>query len=167
MNFTLIGMPGSGKSCLGRILARKLNMVLVDTDKLIEKKYGMKLQALIDEVGVDKFRQLEQQTLCEVEGDNLIISTGGSAVYSDIGMEHLRSVSQVIYLYCSCETVIERIGDYSKRGIVLKPGQTIRDLFDERTPLYERYSHHCLNCDGKAFGRYQANAIKLLQSLMK
>ena len=165
MNFTLIGMPGSGKSCLGRALSSKLKMKLVDTDKLIEKKHGKKLQVLIDELGVDKFRQLEEEVLCEVEGDDLIISTGGSAVYSKAGMEHLKSIGKVIYLYCSYETILERIGDFSKRGIVLKPGQTIKGLFEERTPMYESYSDYKLNCDGKAFGKYQSNAIKLVESL--
>ena len=165
MNFTLIGMPGSGKSCLGRSLSTKLKMKLVDTDKLIEKKHGKKLQVLIDELGVEKFRQLEEEVLCEVEGDNLIVSTGGSAVYSKAGMEHLKSIGKVIYLYCSYETIMERIGDFSKRGIVLKPGQTMKGLFEERTPMYEEYSDYTLNCDGRAFGKYQNNAIKLLESL--
>ena len=164
MNFTLIGMPGSGKSCLGRILSRKLKMQLVDTDKLIENKHGKKLQSLIDELGVEKFRQLEEEVLCEVEGDNLIISTGGSAVYSKRGMEHLKSIGKVLYLYFSYETILERIGDFSKRGIVLKPGQTIKGLYEERTPMYEDYSDYTLDCDGRAFGKYQKNAIELISS---
>ncbi len=167
MNFTLIGMPGSGKSCLGRILASKLKMKLVDTDKLIEKKHGKKLQTLIDELGVQKFRAIEEEVLSEIEGDNLMISTGGSAVYSHKGMMHLKSISKVLYLYCSYETILDRLGDFSKRGIVLKPGQTIKGLYFERTPLYKKYSDYTLNCNGKAYSRYQANAIGLLSTLIK
>ena len=167
MNFTLIGMPGSGKSCLGKILARKLKLTLIDTDKLIEKNTGKKLQELLDEVGVEGFRKIEAETISSIEGDGLVISTGGSAVYSSSAMKHLRRISKVVYLYCGYETVLERIGDYSKRGIVLKEGQTIKDLFDERAPLYERYSHNKINCDGKAFGKYQRSLLALCEKLSK
>jgi shikimate kinase len=136
MVITFIGMPGCGKSCMGRAVAGKLKMKLIDSDKLIEKRYGKKLQELIDELGVEEFRRLEEETLLSIEGDNLIISTGGSAVYSDAGMNHMKELGKVFYLFCSCDTVIERICDFSKRGIVLKPGQTIKDLYNERAPLY-------------------------------
>lgn len=160
MVITFIGMPGCGKSCMGRAMAGKLKMKLIDSDKLIEKRYGKKLQELIDELGVDEFRRIEQETLLSIEGDNLIISTGGSAVYSDAGMMHLKKLGKIFYLFCSYETVKERIGDFSKRGIVLKPGQTIKDLFDERAPLYKKYADVTILCDGSAFPQYQSAVIR-------
>ena len=160
MVITLIGMPGCGKSCMGRAIAGKLKMKLIDSDRLIERRYEKKLQELIDELGVEEFRRIEEETLLSIEGDNLIISTGGSAVYSDAGMSHLKKIGKIFYLFCSYETVKERIGDFSKRGIVLKPGQTIKDLFDERAPLYKKYADVTILCDGNAYPQYQSAVMR-------
>lgn len=160
MVITFIGMPGSGKSCMGRAMSGKLKMKLIDADKLIEKRYGKKLQELIDDIGVEEFRKIEEETLLSINGDNIIVSTGGSAVYSDAGMKHLKSIGKIFYLFCSCDTVKKRIGDYSKRGIVLKPGQTIDDLYNERAPLYKRYADVTILCDGDAFSQYQNAVIR-------
>lgn len=162
MVITLIGMPGCGKSCMGRALAGKLKMKLIDSDRLIEKRQGKKLQELIDELGVDAFRKIEEETICSIEGDNLIVSTGGSAVYSDAAMKHMKSIGKIIYLYCSFETVKTRVGDFSKRGVVLREGQTLRDLYDERVPLYRQYADATILCDGNAFPQYQSAAIRLI-----
>ena len=160
MVITFVGMPGCGKSCMGRAMSGKLKMKLIDSDKLIEKRYGKKLQELIDELGVVEFRRIEEEVLLSIEGDNLIISTGGSAVYSEAGMNHLKELGKIFYLFCSYETVRERIGDFSKRGIVLKPGQTIKDLFDERAPLYKKYADVTILCDGNAYPQYQSAVIR-------
>ena len=98
MVITFVGMPGCGKSCMGRAIAGKLKMKLIDSDKLIEKRLGKKLQELIDELGVEEFRKIEEETLLSIEGDNLIISTGGSAIYSEAGMDHLKKIGKVFYL---------------------------------------------------------------------
>ena len=95
MVITFIGMPGCGKSCMGRAMAGKLKMKLIDSDKLIEKRYGKKLQELIDELGVVEFRRIEEEVILSIEGDNLIISTGGSAVYSEAGMKHLKELGKI------------------------------------------------------------------------
>ena len=166
MVFTFIGMPGSGKSCMGRAMAGKLKMKLIDSDKLIEKRCGKKLQELIDELGVEEFRRIEEETLLSISGDNLIISTGGSAVYSDAGMRHLKELGKVFYLFCSCDTVKKRIGDFSKRGIVLKPGQTIIDLYNERAPLYKKYADVTILCDGDAYPQYQSAVIRAAKRYM-
>ena len=166
MVITFVGMPGCGKSCMGRAIAGKLKMKLIDSDKLIERRYGKKLQELIDELGVQEFRRIEEETLMSIEGDNLIISTGGSAIYSDAGMNHLKKIGKVFYLFCSYETVLDRIGDYSKRGIVLKDGQTIRDLYNERAPLYKKYADVTILCDGKAFPQYQGAVIRYAKRYM-
>ena len=160
MVITFIGMPGSGKSCMGRAMAGKLKMKLIDSDKLIEKRCGKKLQELIDELGIEEFRRIEEETLLSITGDNMIISTGGSAVYSDAGMRHLKELGKVFYLFCSCDTVKKRIGDFSKRGIVLKPGQTIQDLYNERAPLYKKYADVTILCDGEAYPQYHSAVIR-------
>ena len=141
-------------------------MKLIDVDKIIETKYGAKLQDIIDEVGVEEFRKREEEALLSIEDTDGIVSTGGSAIYSKKGMEYLRNKGIVIYLYCSYKTIEERVGDFSKRGIVLKPGQTLQGLYDERVPMYELYSHERVSCDGKAYPKYQAQAIKLIESYL-
>lgn len=165
--FILVGMPGAGKSCMGRILSSKLNMKLVDTDKLIEQKTGKPLQTLINELGVDAFRKIEEEVLLEVDEDNAIVSTGGSAVYSDKAMRRFNEKGVVIYLYCSYETIKERIGDFSKRGVVLKPGQDLKGLFDERHPLYKKYAGITVFCDGNAYASYQRDVIRAIKRCIK
>lgn len=163
MIFTLVGMPGSGKSCMGRALASKMKIKLIDSDKLIEKNYGKKLQTLIDEIGVDEFRRIEEETLLSINSaEDAILSTGGSAIYSTKAMEYLKTKGKIMYLYCSFQTIEERIGDYSARGIVFKPGQDLYGLYLERVPLYERFADLTVFCDGSAYPKYQAAAIKMI-----
>ena len=162
MIFTLIGMPGSGKSCMGKAVSSKMKLPLIDSDKMIEQRIGMKLQEFIDTHGVDEFRKIEEEVLLSISSDdynNAILSTGGSAVYSSFGMNHLKEQGVVIYLYCSCDTILERVDNFQSRGIVLKPGQTLADLYDERTPLYESYADITVSCDGKAYSKYQKALI--------
>ena len=162
MIFTLIGMPGSGKSCMGKAVSSKMKLPLIDSDKMIEQRIGMKLQEFIDTHGVDEFRKIEEEVLLSISSDdynNAILSTGGSAVYSSLGMNQLKEQGVVIYLYCSCDTILERVDNFQSRGIVLKPGQTLSDLYDERTPLYESYADITVSCDGKAYPKYQKALI--------
>lgn len=165
MIFTLIGMPSSGKSCMGRTLARKLKLPLIDSDKLIEKQFGKRLQTILDELGVDEFRRVEEEILLSLrspEDKHLILSTGGSAVYSKKAMNYLRTQGKVIYLYCSLPTIIERIKNPDDRGIVLKPGQTLSDLYYERVPLYEAAADITVSCDGNAYPRYQRELMAIV-----
>ena len=163
MIFTLIGMPGCGKSCMGRAISGKVKMKLIDSDKLIEQRTGKKLQAIIDEVGIEGFRQIEEETLLSITDDNVIISTGGSAVYSEKAMKYLASKGKIIYLYCSYNTIKARLGDFSNRGVVLKPGQTLADLYAERAPLYSKYATITIFCDGRAFPKYQGAVIRAIK----
>lgn len=163
MTFTLIGMPASGKSCIGRAIANKLKLKNVDSDRLIEKRVGRPLQTIINEDGLDAFEKIEEEVLLSIEDENLIISTGGSAVYYDRAMRHLKSLGPVIYLYASFETIRRRLGDFSARGVVLKPGQTLRDLYNERVRLYVKYADITINCDGNAYPRYQAELIEAIR----
>ncbi len=163
MTFTLIGMPGAGKTCLGRAISGKLKMRVIDTDKYIEKQTGKKLHEIISESGLDGFKELEEKLLLEIDTDNVILSTGGSAVYYPKAMEHFKSMGKVIYLYVGIDILKARLGDFSKRGIAMKPGQTIEDLYEERCKLYEKYADITINCNGSAYPKYQAEAIKAIQ----
>lgn len=163
MNVILIGMPASGKSCMGRSLSKILKMKNLDTDRLIEQKTGRLLQNIINEDGLDEFKRIEEEVLCSVSGDNLIISTGGSAVYYEKAMNHFKKIGMVVYLYAGLDTIVKRLGDFSKRGIALKEGQTIEDLYNERCRLYEQYADITVNCDGTAYAKHRDDAVKAIR----
>ena len=137
-NITLIGMPASGKSSVGIVLAKRLGKKFVDTDIVIQERYGKLLKELIKEYGDDGFRKIEDEV-------NAFISPGGSVVYGTKAMEHLKEISVVIYLELSYTAIKSRLGDLRERGITLKEGQTLKDLYLERTPLYEKYADITVN----------------------
>ena len=167
MTITLIGMPAAGKSCMGRHLSKKLKMRVIDGDRLIEQVTGRKLQDIINEDGLDAFKAIEERVLLSIDEDNVIIAPGGSAVYYPSVMEYFKSRGIVVYLYASPETIIERLGDFSRRGVALKPGQTINDLYLERAPLLEKYSDVTVKCEANAFPRYHAEALDKITNLLK
>lgn len=167
MTFTLIGMPGVGKSCMGKILAKKLHLKHIDGDKLIVKKTGKKLQEIIDTEGLDAFKEIERQTLLSINEKNAIITPGGSAIYYDDVMAHFRSLGKIVYLYAGIPVITERLGDFSSRGVVLQSGKTIKDMFDERIPLLEKYADIKINCNGNSFSKYQHIAIEKLRELIE
>lgn len=168
MTFVLVGMPGSGKSCMSRAVGPKLKIKTLDADRVIESIHGgKKLHELINEYGVDGFRKIEEEALLSINEDNIILATGGSAIYYEKAMEHLKSLGKVIYLYISFETMLERIGDYRKRGIVIRPDQTIHDLYEERARLYEKYADITVNCDGRAYGQYKADLANVIRKCLK
>ena len=167
MTFVLVGMPGSGKSCMSRAVGPKLKIKTLDADRVIESKHGKKLHELINEYGVDGFRKIEEEALLSINEDNVILATGGSAIYYENAMNHLKSLGKIIYLYVGFETMLERIGDYRKRGIVIRPDQTIRDLYDERARLYEKYADITVNCDGKAYSKYKADLAKVISDCLE
>ena len=167
MNVTLIGMPGAGKSCMGKMLAKQLGMRFIDGDKLIEKTVGKRLCEIISESGVEGFKKIEREILLSINGDGLIISPGGSAVYYPEVMENFKEQGIVVYLYVSPKTFITRIGDYSERGIAMKEGQSLDDLFNERAPLFEKYADLTVSCDGTAFARYKAILLGEVRKLIE
>lgn len=148
MNIVLIGMPGCGKSTVGVVLAKALGMDFLDSDLLIQRSQGMRLHQIIEQVGDDGFRQIENRVNAEIQADNCVIATGGSVVYGQEAMEHLRSIGTVVYLELSCQQVQERLGDLHARGVSMKPGQTLQDLYQERVPLYEHWAHCTIHCGG-------------------
>ena len=165
MIITLIGMPAAGKTCMGKKLAKMLNMKQIDGDRLIEQITGRKLQEIIDTDGLDAFKKIEEEVLLSIKDDNVIISPGGSAVYYESVMEYFKSRGPVVYICVSPEILIKRLGDFSKRGVVLAEGQTINDLYNERTPLLEKYADIILNCNGTAFGKYQKEAVEKIKEI--
>lgn len=137
-NLVLIGMPGSGKSTVGVLLAKRLGLGFVDTDLLIQEETGRTLQNIVDQDGYEALRRIEEQVLLKLEVQHKVISTGGSAVYSARAMEHLKTNGTVVFLDIPLALVIERIGDHSMRGISRRPDQSLEALFEERFELYSR-----------------------------
>ena len=139
-NIVLIGMPGVGKSTVGVVLAKVLGYQFIDADLLIQKKMNMVLSEIIKREGTDGFMKIENDVNASIEADKTVIATGGSVVYCEEAMEHLKSIGTVIYLKLSLESLSKRLGNLVGRGVVLKKGQTLEHLYEERTPLYEKYA---------------------------
>ncbi len=138
-------MPGSGKSTLGKLLARRLNITFCDTDKLIEKKFNLPLQEILDLYGEERFKLIEEQIITKLILNNTVISTGGSAVYSKNAMEYLASKGIVIFINTDLDTLKTRIKNPTKRGIVLSNGETFEDIYNRRLPLYKQYAEITVN----------------------
>lgn len=140
-NITFIGMPGVGKSTIGVILAKIIGYEFVDSDIVIQKQEGKLLREIIADVGSHGFLNIENRVHAEMNPTNSIISPGGSICYCRQGMEHLREISTVVYLKLDYPKLKRRLGNLTSRGVVLKNGQSLYDLYKERTPLYEKYAH--------------------------
>ena len=139
-NIVLIGMPGVGKSTVGVILAKVLGYQFVDADLLIQKSEGKLLKDIIAEKGTDGFIEVENRVNASIKAENTIIATGGSVIYGKEAMAHLKEIGTVVYLHVPFTTLEKRLADIKGRGVVLKEGQTLYDLYLERTPLYEKYA---------------------------
>ena len=148
-NVVLIGMPGCGKSTCGVLAAKALCKDFVDTDLVIQQNEKMPLQAIIDKKGNDYFAQAEESAICGQEFENSVIATGGSVVYSRKAMKHLKENAVVIYLRISFDTMLKRITNMNSRGILLKKGETIEAMYNERESLYKKYADQIVDCDDK------------------
>lgn len=137
-NIILIGMPGSGKSTLGVLLAKKIHYGYIDSDSVIVAKTGKLLTELIDELGNEGFLELEAQVNSSLNVSGCVISTGGSAIYSAAAIDKMKATGIAVYLKISYDELVKRLGDFKTRGVVLKDGFTLKDLYNERAPLYER-----------------------------
>lgn len=139
-NIVLIGMPGVGKSTIGVILAKVLGYSFLDADLLIQEQEGKLLCEIIEEKGTDGFIEVENRVNASIRADKAIIATGGSVVYGKEAMEHLKEIGRVVYLKVSYAILEKRLADIKGRGVVLKEGQTLETLFEERSKLYEQYA---------------------------
>lgn len=147
-NIILIGMPGVGKSTVGVIAAKVLGYQFVDTDIEIQKRSGRLLSQIIAGEGVDGFLRIENEVLSALNAEHSIIATGGSAVYGKEAMAHLKELGTVVWLKLDYAHLKGRLGDLKGRGVVLREGQTLRDLYEERTLLYETYADRVICEDG-------------------
>ncbi len=139
-NFILIGMPGAGKSTIGVILAKRIGFHFIDTDLVIQAQEKCRLQQIIDTQGLKKFRGIEEQILLNLHTEHSIIATGGSVVYSEKGLRALGNNGYQIYLQANLSTLQQRIADMGQRGLVMDKGQTFEQLYQERTPLYDKFA---------------------------
>ena len=147
-NIVLIGMPGAGKSTIGVVLAKMLGYQFMDSDLLIQTAEKRKLPEIIEQEGIEEFIEIENRINSQIQTEKHIIATGGSVVYGEEAMEHLRKIGTVIYLRISCEELSKRLGDLTSRGVVIRKGQGLEALYEERCPLYEKYAHITIDCEG-------------------
>jgi len=155
----LIGMPGAGKSTVGVILAKALGLRFIDTDILIQERTGRVLQDILDRDGYQEFTKYEEETILSLHPHHAVIATGGSVVRSDAAMAHLKSLGVVVYLRISFHEMEKRLSNITTRGIVLLPGQSLRDMYNERAPLYEKYADITIECTDEDFESVVARVI--------
>lgn len=149
-NLILIGMPGSGKSSVGVVLAKALGLRFLDADLLIQEREGALLQQLIDRRGVDAFLDLERDVICSLDCRGTVVAPGGSCVCREESIAHMRRLGTVVYLQLSLSEVEGRVTNLATRGVALEPGQTIADVYRYRAPLYQRCAHLTVPADGQS-----------------
>ena len=161
-NLILIGMPGAGKSTIGVILAKRIGYHFIDTDLIIQSQQKCRLQQIINQRGLTEFRQIEEQTLLDLQTDHTVIATGGSAIYCTNGLLKLAENGYRIYLQVSLDSLQQRIADMGQRGLVMEKGQSFAQLYQERSPLYTQEADLTINC-----GKLNAEqiAIKIEEEL--
>ena len=146
-NITLIGMLASGKSTVGVLLAKRLGFSFLDVDLMIQEKTGKLLKEIIAQEGMEGFLRVEERINQTIQTVHTVIAPGGSVIYGPKAMKHLKDISQIVYLKLSYEEVVRRLGDLTDRGVAVREGMTLRDLYQERVPLYESYADLTI-CEG-------------------
>ncbi|MEL7654407.1 MAG: shikimate kinase [Bacillota bacterium] len=162
-NIVLIGMPGCGKSTIGVVLAKVMGYHFIDSDLLIQERENRLLSQIIEEEGPDKFNQIENEVNAGIMADKAVIATGGSVIYGDDAMLHLAEIGVIVYIRLPLEELQDRLGDLAERGISMKEGQTLEDLYRERTQYYEKYAHIIIDTEGLSI----REAVKLIQKRYK
>ena len=150
-NIVMIGMPGSGKSTLGLALAEQIGYTFVDVDRVIEAETGKLLKEIIAEQGDDGFLKVEEEINASLRAERTVFAPGGSVIYGPKAMEHLKEIATIVYLKVPFEELEKRLGNLQERGVVLKDGMTLRDLYNERLPYYDRYAEVIMDETGKDF----------------
>ncbi len=158
-NVILIGMPGSGKTTIGTELSEVIGYGYIDSDSVIVAREGKRLNEIIAAVGREGFLDIEAKINAELCANRCVIATGGSAIYRDYAMQKLKEMGTVVYLKLPYEVIARRLGDLEKRGVALKEGFTLKDLYEERSPLYEKYADIVVELSGKSI----AESVKQVQ----
>lgn len=166
-NITLIGMPASGKSTIGVLLAKRLGYSFIDADIVIQERTGKLLKEIIAEEGTDGFLRVEDRINSEIRADHAVIAPGGSVVYGENAMRHLKEISEIVYLQLDYEELVRRLGDLKDRGVALKKGMTLKDLYEERIPLYERYADITVKEDTRGPGAVVDKLRKIMEDKMR
>ncbi len=161
-NIILIGMPGSGKTTLGTELSELIGYGYIDSDSVIVAREGKRLSEIIEEFGREGFLDIEAKINAELCANRCVIATGGSVIYRDFAMQRLKEMGTVVYLKLPYEIIEKRLGDLKKRGVALKEGFTLRDLYEERAPLYEKYADIVVELDGKSVAESVAKVQKAI-----
>lgn len=152
-NITLIGMPASGKSTVGVLLAKRIGYKFIDSDILIQEQENRLLKEIIAKEGLDGFLAIEEQVNRDIDTKKAVIAPGGSVIFGRTAMEHLKEIGTVVYLKISYKELEKRLGNLKDRGVVLKDGMTLLDLYNERVPIYEKYADVIIDETGKTSGQ--------------
>ena len=163
-NVILIGMPGSGKSTLGVLLAKALGYSFIDTDLIISRKAEKPLQKILDTDGLEFFLKLEAQTGCELECDHTVVATGGSMVLSEQAMAHLKQMGKIVYIDVPFDEIERRVTNITTRGIAFRKDETLEKVYKNRVPLYERYADATVKVSSR--GNIEETVSKLLEQLI-
>jgi shikimate kinase len=164
-NIVLIGMPAVGKSTIGVLLAKATSRDFIDTDVFIQAQERKSLQEIIDQQGLEAFCRIEEHHILSLSCRGMVIATGGSVVYSDAAMNHLGSCGIIVHLVLDLPAIQKRLTNLDSRGVVLAPGKTIDRLYEERLPLYQKYSHLAVDCAGKTHEGVVGEIIRQLNFL--
>ena len=166
-NITLIGMPGAGKSTIGVVLAKVLGYQFLDSDLLIQKQEKRRLSEIIEQEGYAGFKEIEDRVNASINVDETVIATGGSVVYRENAMKHLKETGTVVYLKLSLDSLRKRLGNLKGRGVLLKDGQSLTDLYEERVPLYEKYADIVVDEEGKNLEESLDAVLEILKKKAK
>jgi shikimate kinase len=167
MNIILIGMSGAGKSTIGVLLAKALGMDYVDTDIVIQQHEGRLLQDIIDNHGIDEFMKIEERIISDLNLQNCIIATGGSVIYSEKAMNILKQGGPIIYLHVPYQEIKKRLINITTRGIVIKQGKSLKDVYTERVPLYIKYSDKIIDCSNKDIEHCVNEIIEKIREVLR
>ena len=163
-NIIFIGMPAVGKSTVGVVVAKRLGYEFIDTDLLFQKQENRLLREIIAEEGLDGFLSIENQVNRDVEAEHAVISPGGSVVYCEEAMKHYKEIGTIVYLHASFEVINSRLKNAKKRGVALRDGQTLKDLYDERVVLFEKYADITVSEDGLELEKTIENVMEILEN---
>ena len=162
-NIILIGMPAAGKSTIGVIIAKRLGYRFIDVDLLIQESEGKLLKEIIAEKGIKGFLEVEERINAGLKTEHTVVSLGGSVVYCEKAMRHYQQIGTIVYLKASFETINKRLKNARSRGVVLEDGQTLRDLYEERCGLFEKYADITVCEDGLRLDETIEKVIEILQ----